>query len=102
MPMSSVGMKLMMGCGSNQPNVPSWTSFTVTPSVARIEARKPSVASSGTTIERNTSTSRTNASPTTMARYGASASLSFSDTSAAIAVWPVMPTLTLLDFSMSA
>ena len=50
------------------PNMPSWKIATVAPSVASTESRKPSVAVSGTRIERKTIISRRNARPTTIAR----------------------------------
>ncbi len=61
-------MKLTMGCPSTIPNMPSWKTATVTPSVASTESRKPRVAVSGTRIERKTIISSTKARPTTTAR----------------------------------
>ena len=61
-------MKLTIGCPSTIPNMPSWKTATVTPRVASTESRKPEVAVSGTRIDRKTTISRTNASPTTTAR----------------------------------
>ena len=46
-------------------SAPSWKTATVAPRVASTESRKPRVAVSGTRIERNTSISSRNASPTT-------------------------------------
>ena len=68
MPMTRIGMKLMIGAGSKRPKSPSWKTRTVRPRVASTESRKPIVAVSGTSTERNTIMSRMNASPTTMAR----------------------------------
>ena len=52
------------------------------------------MASSGTPMERNTSSSRISESPTTIARYGGRASPSLVETSTLPAVWPVRPMLT--------
>ena len=47
---------------------PHWNTAVVAPSAAPMVSRKPSTPTTGTRIDRNTSTSRTNARPTTSAR----------------------------------
>ena len=61
-------MKLTIGWPSIRPSAPFWKTATVAPRVASTESRNPSVAVSGTRIERNTSISSRNASPMTTAR----------------------------------
>ena len=68
---------------------PHWNTAVVAPSAEPIVSRKPRTPTTGTAIERNTSTSRTNASPTTSSRYTGSASARVADTSTLTAVWPV-------------
>ncbi len=47
---------------------PHWKTATVAPNDAPIVSRKPSTPTTGTSSDRNTSTSSTNARPTTSAR----------------------------------
>ena len=70
MPMSSVGMKLMMGCGSNQPNIPSWTSFTVTPSVGNFLLVHFSEASGRTAAEADAHLTRSGVIVRRVSSYG--------------------------------
>ena len=67
-PIRKIGMKDTSGAPSTMPNIPSWKTSTVAPSVASTDSRNPSVAVSGTRIDRNTSMSSRNASPMTTAR----------------------------------
>ncbi len=61
MPIISVGRKLRMGPGSCTPNTappqPHWYTATTAPKAASTESRKPSVAITGTRMERKTMSS---------------------------------------------
>jgi hypothetical protein len=71
-PISRIGSMLMIGPVLSTPSrsvsQPHWKTATTAPKVAATEARKPMVALSGTTTERNTSISNRNARPTISAR----------------------------------
>ena len=53
---------------STPPSQPHWCTATVAPKAAPTESRNPTVATTGTTIERNTSIRMTSESPTTTTR----------------------------------
>ncbi len=78
---------------SISPRWPSWKIHTVAPNVAHTENKKPMVAVSGTSNDRNTMVKMMKASPTTTMRNGSNALLSLLEISDMIAVWP--PTLTV-------
>ena len=50
------------------PTQPHWCTATVAPNAAAIDSRKPPVAMSGTTTDRNTRTRMTSDRPTTTSR----------------------------------
>ena len=72
MPVAMIGRKLSTGPGAWTPNrserKPIWKIAVMPPKAASSDSTNPSVAVSGTRIERNTSTRMSSDSPTTSAR----------------------------------
>ena len=70
--MTRIGVRLISGpvasALTTSASQPHWNTATVAPSDAPMVSRKPSTPTSGTRIDRNTSTSSTSASPTTSTR----------------------------------
>ncbi|GAA0991233.1 hypothetical protein GCM10009555_078210 [Acrocarpospora macrocephala] len=93
MPTSTIGIMLMIGpvcCRPIRPAPqPHWKTATTAPSEASTDSRKPKTALSGTITERKITSSSRKARPSTIARYGTSASCTFRATSMFTAVVPV-------------
>ncbi len=72
MPITRIGVRLISGPvlsrATRSPSQPHWNTATVAPREAPMVSRKPSTPTSGTSSDRNTSTSSTSARPTTSAR----------------------------------
>ncbi len=70
--MTMIGVRLISGPAlsrfTSADSQPHWKTATVAPRAAPTVSRKPSTPTSGTRIDRNTSTSRITARPTTIVR----------------------------------